>query len=180
MDRLARGGPVLGLLLACRRDWRAAILGGAALGAALFSVASGDPRPLDAVGYAAIEVLAALAGLAAFGSLAPVPTRLERPRELAALVVGVLGFRSWVLRSRPRKPRCRHRRARAHVPRLDDRQPVGAIVTAPLVIAWSGFRVKRSGGLAMTEFVAGAIAAALFFATLRFLFGAGASRNSAA
>ena len=50
---------------------------------------------------------------------------------------------------------------------------VGAIVTAPLVIAWSGFRVKRSGGLTMTEFVAGAIAAALFFATLRLLFGAG-------
>ena len=36
---------------------------------------------------------------------------------------------------------------------------VGAIVMAPLVIAWSGFRVKRSGGLAMSEFAAGAVVA---------------------
>ena len=34
---------------------------------------------------------------------------------------------------------------------------------APIVIAWSGFRVKRSGGLTMTEFAAGAVVAVLFF-----------------
>ena len=80
-------GTMLGLLLACRRERRAAILGGAALGAALFSVLLDDVRPLDALGYAAIEVLAAFAGLYVFGWISPLPTRLERPRDLAALVV---------------------------------------------------------------------------------------------
>jgi len=168
-------GPVLGLLLACRRARRAAILGGAALGAAAFSVLSGDLAPIDAVGYAAIEVLSALAGLSVFASLAPVPTRLERPRDLAALVVGALALSiagaalaaAWSLGADTDAPARTFR-----VWTIGNL--VGAIVTAPLVIAWSGFRVKRSGGLPMTEFVAGAIAAALFFATLRFLFGAGA------
>lgn len=167
-------GPVLGLLLACPRARRAAILGGAALGAAAFSVLSGDLAPIDAVGYAAIEVLSALAGLSVFASLAPVPTRLERPRELAALVGGALALSiagaalaaAWSLVADSDAPARTFR-----VWTIGNL--VGAIVMAPLVIAWSGFRVKRSGGLAMTEFVAGAIAAALFFSTLRFLFGAG-------
>src|SRR5215831_10740703 len=85
-------GPVLGLLLACRRDWRAAILGGAALGAAIFNVLLGDPQLLNAIGYAAIEVLAAFAGMVVFGWLSPRPTRLERSRDLAALLVGALAM----------------------------------------------------------------------------------------
>jgi len=167
-------GAVLGLLVACRRESRAAILGGAALGAAVFNVLQGDLAPLNAIGYAAIEVLAALSGMVVFGWLSPLPTRLERSRDLAALVVGAVAlsvagallaaawsaaagtdlpartFRVWMISSL-----------------------VGTIVVAPLVIAWSGFRVKRSGGLTMTEFAAGGIAAILFFVTLRFLFGAG-------
>src|SRR4029434_374060 len=49
---------------------------------------------------------------------------------------------------------------------------VGTILVAPLVIAWSGFRPKRSGGLTMTEFVAGAVVCVLFFGTLQLVFGA--------
>jgi len=167
-------GPMLGLLLACRRERRAAILGGAALGAAIFSVLLGDLRPLDALGYAAIEVAAALAGAYVFGWISPLPTRLERPRDLAALVVGALAMSvvgavlaaAWSAAAGTDTPTRTFR-----VWMLSNM--VGTIVMAPLVIAWAGFRVKRSGGLTMTEFVAGAVVAVLFFATLRFLFGAG-------
>lgn len=167
-------GTMLGLLLACRRERRAAILGGAALGAALFSVLLDDVRPLDALGYAAIEVLAAFAGLYVFGWISPLPTRLERPRDLAALVVGALAMSvvgavlaaAWSAGAGTDLPARTFR-----VWTLSNM--VGTIVMAPLVIAWAGFRVKRSGGLTMTEFAAGAVVAVLFFATLRFLFGAG-------
>ena len=80
-------GAVLGLLVACRRESRAAILVGAAPGAAVFNVLQGDLKPLNAIGYASIEVLAAPSGMVVFGWLSPLPTRLERPRDLAALVV---------------------------------------------------------------------------------------------
>ena len=167
-------GPMLGLLLACRREQRAAILGGAALGAAIFNALLGDLRPLDALGYAAIEVLAALAGMYVFGWISPLPTRLEQPRDLAALVVGALAMSvvgavlaaAWSAAAGTDTPARTFR-----VWTLSNM--VGTIVMAPLVIAWAGFRVKRSGGLTMTEFAAGAIAAMLFFATLRFLFGTG-------
>src|SRR5262245_19218124 len=59
-------GAVLGLLLACRREGRTWILGGAALGAAVFNLLQGDLQPQNAIGYAAIEVLAALAGMVVF------------------------------------------------------------------------------------------------------------------
>ena len=168
-------GLVLGLLLACRRDKWTAIIGGAALGAATFSFLLGDLSIIDAVGYAAIEVLTALAGAFVFVWLAPAPTRLESAHELAALfaaalVLALLGaalaaawsvaagtdpamrtFRVWMI---------------ANV--------VGTILVAPLVITWSGFRPKRSGGLTMTEFVAGAVLCVLFFGTLQLVFGASA------
>ena len=168
-------GLALGLLLACRRDKWPAVLAGAALGAAVFSFLLGDLSIIDALGYAAIEVLTALAGAFVFVWLAPAPTRLESARELAALfaaalVLAVLGgalaaawsaaagsdpvmrtFRVWMI---------------ANV--------VGTILVAPLVITWSGFRPKRSGGLTMTEFVAGAVVCMLFFGTLQLVFGASA------
>ena len=64
-------GLVLGLLLACRREKCAAILGGAALGASIFSFLLGDLSIINAVGYAAIEVSTALAGAFVFVWLAP-------------------------------------------------------------------------------------------------------------
>src|SRR5262245_46020266 len=160
-------GAVFGLLLVCRRESRAAILGGAALGAAIFNVLLGDPQPLDAIGYAAIEVLAALAGMVVFGWLSPLPTRLERARDLAALLVGALAMSvvgallaaAWTAAAGTDAP--------ARTFRVwTISSLVGTIVMAPLVIAWSGFRVKRSGGLTMTEFAAGAVVAVLFFGTL--------------
>jgi integral membrane sensor domain MASE1 len=166
-------GLILGLLLACRRDKWVAILAGAAIGAAAFSFLLGDLSAIDAAGYAAIEVLTALAGAFVFVWLAPAPTRLETPRELAALfaaalVLAVLGgalAAAWSLASGS-DPAMRTFRVWmiANI--------VGTILVAPLVIAWSGFRPKRSGGLTMTEFVAGAVVCVLFFGTLQLVFGA--------
>lgn len=168
-------GLVLGPLLACRRDKWAAILGGAALGALIFSFLLGDLSIINAVGYAAIEVSTALAGAFVFVWLAPAPTRLESARELAALfaaalVLALLGgalAAAWsaAAGSDPAM-RTFHVWMIANV--------VGTILVAPLVITWSGFRPKRSGGLTMTEFVAGAVVCVLFFGTLQLVFGASA------
>src|SRR4030095_11398453 len=150
-------GLILGLLLTCRRDKWVAILAGAAIGAAAFSFLLGDLSAFDAAGYAAIEVLTALAGAFVFVWLAPAPTRLETPRELAALfalalVLAVLGgalAAAWSLAAAS-DPAMRTFRVWM-IANL-----VGTILVAPLVIAWSGFRPNRPGGLTMTEFVAGA------------------------
>jgi len=166
-------GLILGLLLTCRRDKWVPILAGAAIGAAAFSFLLGDLSALDAAGYAAIEVLTALAGAFVFVWLAPAPTRLETPRELAALfaaavVLAVLGgalAAAWSLAAGS-DPAMRTFRVWM-IANL-----VGTILVAPLVIAWSGFRPKRSGGLTMTEFVAGVVVCVLFFATLQLVFGA--------
>jgi integral membrane sensor domain MASE1 len=168
-------GLILGLLLACGRDMWGAILFGAALGAAIFSFLLGDLSIFDAVGYAAIEVLTALAGAFVFVWLTPAPTRLENPRELAALFAAALALAliggalaaGWSLAAGS-DPAARTFRVWmiANV--------VGTIVMAPLVITWSGFRPKRSGGLTMTEFVTGAVVCVLFFGTLQLVFGASA------
>jgi len=166
-------GLVLGLLLVSRRERWPAVLAGAALGAATFSFLLGDTTWLDALGYAGIEVLSAFAGAFVFLWLAPSPTRLESPRELAALVVAAVALSvigaalaaSWSLAAGSDPPARTFRVWMiANV--------VGIIVVAPLVISWAGFRLKRSGGLTMTEFAGGAVACVLFFATLQLLFGA--------
>ncbi len=44
---------------------------------------------------------------------------------------------------------------------------IGTLLVAPLVIAWSQFRVRRSGGMTMPVFAAGAVACALFLVSMR-------------
>jgi integral membrane sensor domain MASE1 len=165
------GGLTLGWLLATPRDRWLAPLAGAALGAAIFAVIVPTGRYSDAIGYAAIEVAAAAAGAFAAIRIAALPSRLDSPRDLAALltaalVQAVLGaalaaawnvasgghdalrtFRVWAIASL-----------------------VGAIRGAPMIVAWSQFRPKRSGGLAMPQFAAGAVACVLFLGSLHLLF----------
>jgi len=47
---------------------------------------------------------------------------------------------------------------------------VGAFLVAPIIVSWSGFRAKRSGGLTMRQFAVGAFASALFLGALFILF----------
>jgi len=48
----------------------------------------------------------------------------------------------------------------------------GTLLVAPVIVAWAGFRPKRSGGMTMPAFAAGAVACALFLGTMQILFDA--------
>ena len=164
-------GIVLGSLLASPRARWPGILGGGFLGATLFALIL-QVDFVTAIGYGAIEVLTA--GVAAFivSKLCPLPLELSRPRELAAMVFGgalplaLIGgvlatawsvasgsaaagptFRIWVVSNF-----------------------TGTLLVAPVIVAWAGFRLRRSGGMTMPAFAAGAIAAALFLGTMEILF----------
>jgi integral membrane sensor domain MASE1 len=163
-------GLTVGLVAARPRASWPAILTGAAVGAAVFAMFLGSGL-VDAAGYALIEVVIAAAGASAASMLAPLPLGLARPREVLALLTGVsvmsiVGailaagwtaitggaavsdtFRLWFLSN-----------------------AVGTMLVAPAIIAWMQFRPKRSGGLAMSGFVAGGIASLMFLAGLWLIF----------
>jgi integral membrane sensor domain MASE1 len=163
-------GLTLGLLLAARRARWTAILAGAGVGAALFSYAVGGTF-LDGLGYAVIEVASSAAGAWIATRAAGTDIRFESPRELGMFVAGALvqaiigaGLSAgWTLASGG------HDAMRTFkvwaISSL-----VGAILVAPLLVTWSAFRPKRSGGLTMPQFAAGAVACALFVGLLFALF----------
>src|ERR1700752_4820669 len=150
-------GVTVGLLLAAARASWPLILGAAALGAAIFSLTL-DGKIGNALGYAAIEAVSAAAGAWIGVRVANGDVRFESPRELGAFVLAVLvqslicaalagagdvasggkaGMRTF------------------NVCLLANL--VGSILVAPLFVTWAGFRPKRSGGLPMPQFVAGAV-----------------------
>jgi integral membrane sensor domain MASE1 len=163
-------GLTLGLLLATGRARWGAMLAGAALGAAIFALVVGGTFA-DALGYAAIEIAGGVAGAWVATRAAGTAVRFESPRELGAFVLGVLVQAlvgavlagAWTVASGGQDGMRTFK-----VWLIAD--VVGGILVAPLIITWSGFRAKRSGGLAMPQFAAGAIACALFLGLLYVLF----------
>ena len=166
-------GVVFGCLLASPRSRWIGTLGGAFVGAALFALTLGVGL-LDALGYGAIEVVTAGGAALIVSRLCPLPLALTRARELAAMVFGgalplalvggVLAtawhvggggtaagptFRVWVISNF-----------------------TGTLLVAPVIVAWAGFRLRRSGGMTMPAFAAGAVACALFLGTMQILFDA--------
>ena len=148
-------GVVLGSLLVQPRARWTAILAGGFIGATAFALSLGS-GPFEAAGYGCIEIIAC--GVAAFivSRIVDLPLGLDRPRDLAALILGgalplaltgatlatvwhvadggsetALTFRVWVISNM-----------------------IGTLLVAPLVIAWSRFRLRRSGGMTMPTFVA--------------------------
>jgi integral membrane sensor domain MASE1 len=167
-------GLTLGMLLVVSRGRWAAVLGGAGLGAAVFALGIGS-GVLDALGYAAIEVVGGAAGAGVALRVADGVLQFDRPREVGAFVAGALAqavagaalAAAWGLASGER----------AALRTFDvwlTATFVGAILVAPIVVTWAGFRPKRSGGLTVPEFAAGATACALFLGSLLLLFGADA------
>ena len=163
-------GLTLGLLLARPRGRWPAILAGAFVGAAVFAVLLGS-NAVDAFGYGAIEVITAAAGAWIAARAVGLPARLEQPRDFAALVFGgalplaVLGAliaSAWNIASGGAQ-------AIATFRVWGLANFVGTLLVAPLVIAWAQFRPKRSGGLPMPAFVAGAILCALFLLSMHLL-----------
>jgi integral membrane sensor domain MASE1 len=171
-------GAVIGFLLATERTRWSAVLAGGFVGAAGFAHYLGSPL-LDAVGYGASEVIASAGAALVVSRLAVLPLRLESARELAALVFGgalplaLIGgmiatgwhaatggdmpgttFRLWVLSNF-----------------------IGTLLVAPVIVAWAQFRARRSGGMTMPAFAAGAVACALFLVSLQLLFDAPANSN---
>jgi integral membrane sensor domain MASE1 len=163
-------GLTLGLLLAVLRSRWPAVLGGAALGAAIFALTIGS-NVIDALGYAAIEVVSAAAGAWVALRIADTALRFESPRELGAFALGalvqaVIGAAlagAWNVASGD------HSGLRTFNVWLIATL-VGAILVAPVIVTWSGFRPKRSGGLTMPQFAAGAVACALVLGSLFVLF----------
>ncbi len=166
-------GAVFGALLASRRERWPAVLGGGFVGAAGFALWLGT-SPLDAAGYGAIEAVTSGAAALLVSRLAGLPLRLASARELAALVGGgalplAVGgallatgwhvatggttggptFRVWLVSNF-----------------------IGTLLVAPLVVAWSQLRLRRSGGMTMPAFAGGAVACALFLGTLQLIFDA--------
>ncbi len=164
----------LGVLLVVARTRWMPVLAGAAIGAALFSWVIDPGRIAWAGGYALIEVVAALAAVWTAQQIVKLPLALERPREIAALVVAalVLGIVGGAMGA-----------GWTAVSGSDDASVtfyvwmlanfVGALLIAPVVVTWAGFRAKRSGGLTMTQFIGGAVAFVLLLVSLELVFGAG-------
>lgn len=170
-------GLTLGLMLARPRSAWPEILAGAFAGAAIFAIIIGGMH--DALGYGVIEVVTALAGAWIVTRMIDVPVRLTRPRELAALVfggalpqalIGAVFAAVWNVATGGSEGAATFR-----VWALSDM--VGALIVAPLILAWAGFRLKRSGGLTMPAFAGGAVACALFLFSMYFLFRAGPQQH---
>ncbi len=164
-------GVVFGMLLALPRTHWSAILLGAWVGATAFSLTLGS-GPFESAGYGVIEVITSGSAAYIVSRLTPLPARLDSARELAAVIaggalpLGLLGavlatswhvaaggndgattFRVWALSNF-----------------------IGTLLVAPMMIAWSHFKLRRSGGMPMPVFAAGAVAAVLFLGSLWLLF----------
>ena len=156
MERLARDAPDLGRAARCRPRALGAGARRRGVGAAIFSWVVDPGRIAWAGGYAAIEVLSAIAGAWAAHQIASIPLKLERPREVAALVVGAVGDRARRRRARRRvdgRVRQRERFVTFYVWSLAEFRRRAA--RRPVIVTWAGFRAKRSGGLTMPQFIGG-------------------------
>jgi integral membrane sensor domain MASE1 len=137
-------------------------VGGAFAGAFVFALVLGGGLA-EAFGYGVIEAVSSGVGAWVGQSIAGRPPNLGSPRDVAALVAAVVvgSLLGGV--------------AAAAWSAADESAPfaevlhvwassciAGGLLVAPLVIAWHGFRARRSGGLAMPAFLAGAVMAVLF------------------
>ena len=167
-------GLTLGLLLGLRRALWPPVLAGVFVAALVFEWLIGS-SVFDSFGYAVIELATALLGAWLAALIAPLPLKLQSPRELAAVLggalllafVGALVAGAWSLWS-DSDP------ARTVFMVWFTSNLVGVLLIAPLIVSWLQFRPKRSGGLPLSAFVSGGVAALLFLGGLMLVFGAAA------
>lgn len=166
-------GVVLGALLAARRERWWAILAGGFVGAVVFALYLGV-TVVDAHGYGVIEVITAGAAALLVSRLTPLPLTLSRPRELAILIgvgalplalIGALLATGWHVATGGQA-------AYETFKLWTLSNVIGTLLVSPLVIAWARFRVRRSGGMTMAQFAAGAVACALYLGIMHLLFDA--------
>lgn len=167
-------GVTFGALLVVKPAKRPAVLAGAALAAIVLSLLDGLAL-LPALAFGANEALAASLGAWVARLLrAPGPDGRSEPGKayvgflLGALLTAALGgsiaivLWSWAL------PQA--------IPMLTEWRVwtcttfVGILLIAPLVTSFAGFKVKRSGGMATSQFLAGAATFVLFFVVAALIF----------
>jgi len=164
-------GVVFGSLLAARRERWLPVLAGGFIGAAAFAFYLGV-SVLDALGYGAIEVLTAGGAALLVSKLTPLPLELVKARELSAMIVGgalPLALAGAILAT------AWHVATGGTVPGQTFKlwvisNFIGTLLVAPVIVSWARFRVRRSGGMTMPGFAAGAVACALYLGTMQFLF----------
>jgi len=167
-------GVTFGALLVVKPGKRPAVLAGAALAAVVLSLLDGLAF-LPALAFGANEALAASLGAWVARLLrAPRPDgRIEPGKAYAGLLLGALltaalgasiaiVLWSWAL---PQP-----------IPMLTEWRVwacttfVGILLIAPLITSFAGFKVKRSGGMATSQFLAGAGTFVLFFVVAALIF----------
>jgi integral membrane sensor domain MASE1 len=164
-------GITFGALLAAQRERWLPILAGGFIGAGVFALRLGVGF-LDALGYGVIEVVTAGGAALLVSRLAVVPLRLASARDLAAMIgagalplalLGAILATAWHVATGGQ--------AAAQTFRLwVISNFIGTLLVAPVIVSWSMFRVRRSGGMTMPAFAAGAVACALFLGTMQILF----------
>lgn len=166
-------GVVLGALLAAPRELWWGILAGGFAGALVFALYL-EVSVVDAHGYGVIEVITAGAAALCVSKLTPLPLTLARPRELAVMIfagalplalIGALIATGWHVATGGKA-------AAATFELWVLSNFIGTLLVAPVIVAWSRFRVRRSGGMTMAQFAAGAVACALFLGSMHLLFDA--------
>lgn len=165
---LASGITFAALQVSARWTWPA-VLAGAAVAAAVWGMVGHQLGPGAALAFAGIEVLsmalgAWVAGLGRHDPRTPAGVALLIVGAVVAALVGATlatALWSW-------------QRPAADLP-LEWRAwalstTVGVLLVAPLIIAYRGFRVRRSGGLGMAPFLGGAVAFAAFIVAVLLVF----------
>lgn len=167
-------GVVLGALLASTRDRWAGPLAGAFVAATAFALTL-DIGLVDSLGYGVIEVVASAAAAYLVSRVVATPVKLSRPRELAAMIfagalplalIGAAIAAAWSMAAGSGTAR------QTFVVWLVS-SFLGTLLVAPVIVAWTRFRVRRSGGMPLPAFVAGAVACALFLALMYLVFDRG-------
>lgn len=163
-------GVTLGLLLGLPRKHWVPVLLGVFIAGVVFEVQL-HSHWVVSLAYGAIELATALLGVWLAGLIAPLPLKLESPRELAAAIAGaVLLAVSGALLAAAWSLSAGTGPAPAVFRIWFTSNLVGVLLVAPLLTSWLQFRPKRSGGLPMAAFVWGAVAAALFLGGLMLVF----------
>jgi integral membrane sensor domain MASE1 len=165
---LGSGVTFAALLVSARWAWPA-VLAGAAVASALWGNVAHQLGPVPALAFAAIEVVSMglAAWLATAGRHEP-----QNPTGATLLIAGALlgsALGGWLAVElwqwqRPGVQAWVEWRAWAFS------TAVGLLLVAPLVTAFRGFRVRRSGGLPMPQFLGGAAAFAAFIAAVLVVF----------
>jgi integral membrane sensor domain MASE1 len=165
---LGSGVTFAALVIGARWTWPAT-LAGAGVALALWGVIAHHLGPVGALVFGAIEIASMVVGasIATLGRHDPESATGAALLIVGALVAAALGGTLAVEFWRWQRPTANP---------FDEwiawtfSTAVGLLLVAPLAVAFRGFRIKRSGGMPMTQFLGGALAFAMFIVAVLVVF----------